>query len=117
MFYLISIVFLAELIILFWLVGLILEFDKKVCAANEYVNKRRTLLKWRLETLKEITEGIRDIIPGIIEKSKKKKKMVILQQAKNVAEFVILLFFKPKYKKMLLGAKTGVRVAKKLLRV
>lgn len=117
MIYLISIVFIAELIILYHLASFLIKADKAVCIVTEHVNKRRMILKWRLLTIKDITEGINEIFPTLVKKAKKTKRNIIVSILTEILQSIILIFFKPKYKKMLLGAKTGIRVAKKILKV
>ena len=117
MIYLISILFIAEVIILFEVVRFLIKIDKQVCLINAFINRRRILIRWRMETVKEITEGLNKIAPDIMERAKQKRTELLITQAKEIAEYVIILFFKPRYKKMLLSAKTGIRVAKKLLKI
>lgn len=117
MIYFIGIVFIAELIILYHIVLFLIRTDKKVCLATEHVNKRRMILKWRMRAITEITDGLNEIAPILERKFHKSKRNLIVRIANDALQGIILLFFKPKYKKALLGLKTGVNVTRKLLRL
>lgn len=112
-----GIVFIAELIILSTLIVFIVNTDRKVCALTEHIEKRRMILKWRMSALTEISQGINEILPNIIKKIKKSKRNLIVRSLSEMAQGTILLLFKPKYKKLLIGAKTGIGVVRKLLKV
>ncbi len=111
------IVFIAELIILYHLIMFLYNTDKAVCMLTEQIDKSRMKLKWRMTALTEISEGINEIIPNLIVKAKKTRKNLIIRFINQGLQSIILLFFKPKYKKFLLGMKTGMGVLRKLLRV
>lgn len=112
-----GVIFIAELIILYNLVVFIINTDRKVCALTEHVEKRRMILRWRMETLTEISQGINEIFPNLIKKLKKSKRNLIIRGAGDIAQSVMLLFFRPRYKKMLLGAKVGIGVVRKFLKI
>ena len=117
MIYLISIVFIAELIILYSIISFIIRTDRAVCLITEHVDKRRMILKWRMNALKEISEGFNEIFPKLVRKANKTKLNLIIRFLNQTVQSIILLFFKPKYKKMLLGLKTGIGMTRKLLKV
>ena len=117
MIFLIATVFIAELIIICNIVQFIIKTDKAVCGLTAQVEKRRMILKWRMNALREIAEGFNEICPKLLVKFKKTKRNILVRAANELAQSIILLFFKPKYKKILLGTKTGIGMAKKLLRV
>lgn len=117
MIYLIAIVFIAELIILYNIVLFLIKTDKKVCLATEHVNKRRMILKWRMASITEITEGLNEIAPILKRKFDKSKRNLIVKTLNETLQGIIFLFFKPKYKKALLGLKTGISMTRKLLKL
>ena len=112
-----GLIFIAELIILYSLVVFIVNTDKKVCALTEHVEKRRMILRWRMETLTEIAQGINEILPNIVKKLKKSRRNLIIRGVKDMTQSVMLLLFRPKYKKMLIGAKVGIGVVRKFLKI
>lgn len=115
--YIISTVFIAELIILYTVVKFLLETDNKIRSLTQHVDKRRTILKWRYKTVTDITEGINEIFPTVLRKLNKTKNNLIIKYCSELFQFIILIFFKPKYKKLLIGTKTGVNITRKLLKV
>ncbi len=117
MIYFIGIIFIAELIILYHLVLFLIKTDKKVCLATEHVNKRRMILKWRMKAITEITDGLNEIAPILERKFRKSKRNLIVRFVSEGVQGIILLFFKPKYKKVLLGIKTGISMTRKLLKL
>lgn len=112
-----GIVFIAELIILYSIIVFIINTDKKVCALTEHIEKRRMILKWRMSALTEISQGINEVFPIIVKKFKKTRKNIIIRSINEMVQGTILLLFKPKYKKFLIGMKTGIGVVRKLLKV
>lgn len=112
-----TIVFIAQIVILVNIVTFLLKSDKKVCVLTEQINKRHVKLKWRMGAIVEITQGINDIFPIILRKIEKTKLNFLLRILNEMLQGTILLFFKPKYKKILLGLKTGIGVTKKLLKI
>lgn len=115
--FLIAIVFIAELIILWTLVSWIIRADKQVCAAIVSIDKGRTRLKWNLSMISEITSDINEVIPHILKGLQKTRRNIIIRLLNQGLQSIVLLFFKPKYKKLLLGYKTGIGIMRKLLKV
>ena len=114
---LISIVFIAELIILYNVLLFLIRTDRQVCTITAQIDKNRTKLKWRMLKLVEISEGLNEIFPVMSKKLQKTGRNIAIRLLNHTFQGSILLFFKPKYKKMLIGLKTGIGVAKKLLKV
>ena len=112
-----GIVFIAELIIIYNIVVFLVNTDKKVCALTEHINKRRIILRWRMETITDITSGINEILPNIKKNLEKRRKKMILQWTNEIAQGIALLLFKPKYKKLLIGTRTGISLVRKLLKI
>jgi hypothetical protein len=117
MFCLISVVFIAELIILYNVLLFLIQADRQVCALTTQIDKGRTKLKWNLCTIEEITEDINGFFPVVQRYFTKSKRNISIRLINELAQTIILFFFKPKYKKILLGLKTGIGVARKFLKV
>ena len=111
-----ALIFIAELIILYQLVVFLIKTDRAVCALAEHVDKRRNILKWRMTTLTEISVGINEILPNLLKKLKKSRRNLMFRLANEVAQGTILLFFRPKYKKIVLGIKSVVSIVRKTLK-
>ena len=117
MIFLTTLVFIAQIIIAVNLLTFLIKTDKKVCLAQNKISKRQVMLKWRMKALVEISEGINEIIPIMRRKAERAKLNFLIRILNESAQGTILLFFKPKYKKMLIGVKTGIGVAKHLLKI
>ncbi len=117
MIFLIVIVFIAQLVILVNILTFLIKADKSVLLATDNIEKSRARLKWRMFAIKDITSGLNEIYPKLLIKMERKKRNMIIRTINEVLQSIILLFFKPKYKKMLMGLKIGVGVAKDLLKV
>ncbi|MCR5266082.1 MAG: hypothetical protein K6E29_05750 [Cyanobacteria bacterium RUI128] len=117
MIFFIAIVFISELIILFTVVNLILKTDRRVRVLTRYIDRKRARLKWNLMIIKEITEDICGIIPLFLKALEKTKMNIAIRILNEGLQGSVLLFFKPKYKKLLLAFKTGFGVSRKLLKI
>lgn len=117
MIFFIGIVFISELIILFTLINFLRKIDRKVRIITRLVDKKRMRLKWNLCTVKELTEDINEYFPMLAKTIERTKINFIIRILNQSAQGGILLFFKPKYKKLLLAFKTGIGVGRKLLRI
>jgi regulatory protein YycI of two-component signal transduction system YycFG len=114
MIFLIITVFIAQLILLINIVCWIIAFDRKVSNFTEEVVKTNLKLECRIKKIREITEGINEIFPYVMKKLKRKRNNLIIRALNEFGQTSILLFFKPKYKKILVGLKLGLAVAKDL---
>jgi len=117
MFYLIMIVFTAELIILYNVVLFLIRTDKQVCRVTAQIDRDRIKLAENMSAITDISDGLNEIIPVIRKKMRKTRMNIIIRLLNSTAQSMVLLFFKPKYKKILVGIKTGVGVARKFLKV
>lgn len=117
MIFFIGIVFISELIILFALINFIRKIDRRVRIITKLIDKKRMRLKWNLCTIKELTESINEFFPILAKSIERTKINFIIRILNNSAQSGILLFFKPKYKKLLLAFKTGIGVGRKLLKI
>ena len=117
MYCLILIVFIAELIILYNVLLFLIRTDRQVCALTTQIDSKRMRLKWSLGTITEITEDINGIFPLIKNYLNKSKRNIGIRLINEFAQAIILLFFKPRYKKLLLGLKTGIGITRKLLKI
>ena len=114
MIFLIAIVFIAQIVILVNIVQWAISLDKKVRVLSTKVESDNTRLKKRVEAIKDICEGIKIILPHLIQKIIKKRNNIIFKILLELLQGSVLVFFKPKYKKLLLGLKLGMAVARDL---
>jgi len=116
MIFLTAIVFIAEIIIVSHIIDFLVKFDKKVCMAADYVDRRRNILKWRMLALVDIATGINEISPKILKKLQKSKRNITFRLINECSQGLILLFFRPKYKKIILSIKALIGFGKKILK-
>ncbi len=69
-----------------------------------------------MSTIREMTSDVSKMLPLIKEKLIKHRNRFILKELKNVAESIALIAFKPQYRKLLVGAKIGLKLTKKLIK-
>ena len=117
MFYLIATVFIAELIILYNVVLFLVRTDRQVCLLTTQIDEGRPKLEKRMTAITKISEGINEIFPIILNKLAKTRRNIIIRTLNELAQGMVLIFFKPKYKKILLGLKTGAGVIRKFLKI
>ena len=117
MFYLIATVFIAELIILYNVVLFLIQTDRQVCLLTTQIDQGRSKLENRMSAITKLSESINEVFPIIRKKLVKTRRNITIRTFNSLAQSIILIFFKPKYKKILLGIKTGVGVARKLLKI
>ena len=117
MVYLITIVFIAQIIILLNILCFLLKADKKVLSLTKKFDKGRTKLKWRLRAVSEISSDINKyIIPSIIRKIDLKRQDLLIRLIKNSLQGSAVFMVKNKYKKLLVGLKIGYFFGKGLLK-
>ncbi|MCM1265745.1 MAG: hypothetical protein NC200_06055 [Candidatus Gastranaerophilales bacterium] len=114
MIFLIATVFIAQIVILVNIVLWAISLDKKVRVLSAKIEQDNTKLEKRINAIKEISEGIKIILPHLIKKIVKKRNNIIFKILIELLQGSVLVFFKPKYKKLLLGIKLGLAVAKDL---
>lgn len=114
MIFLIGTVFIAQIIILVNIVQWAISLDNKIRVLSAKAQQDNAKLLERIKALKEITEGINIILPHLAKKMLKKRNSVIIKILLELLQGTVLVFFKPKYKKLLLGVKLGLAVAKDL---
>jgi len=112
MIFLIATVFTAQLVLLVNIVIWLVSADKKVCGLSDKISAGYEKLEWRLKAIKQITADINIILPHIIKKLKRKRMNLIVRGLNEFLQSIILLFFKPKYKKILLAVKIGAGALK-----
>lgn len=69
-----------------------------------------------MSTVREMTTDVKDMLPLIKEKFIKQRNKFVFRKIRSVAESIALIFFKPRYKKLLVGAKIGLKLTKKLIK-
>ncbi|MBR3889879.1 hypothetical protein IKJ53_05130 [bacterium] len=116
MIFFIATIFISQIIIVWNIVFYLVSLDKKVNALTVQVISYNEVLPDLVSTFKEITEDVKQIVPLFCEKIIKRRNRVVFQELKAVLESLALIFFKPKYKKLLVGARVGSRVIKKLIK-
>ena len=67
-YFLISIVFIAELIITIAIVIGLIKFDKQLIGYNAFLDETKPLLKDILETARKLSEEYLKLVPKIVEK-------------------------------------------------
>lgn len=114
MIFLIATVFIAQIIIFVNIVTWAISLDNKVRVLSAKIEQDNEKLQKRFVAIREITEGLKEIIPSLDEKILKKRNHFILKWLKSILQGTVLVFFKPKYKKLFLGLKLGMTVARDL---
>ena len=99
MYILILIVFIAELIIAFSLINLIVKADKKVCELNSYVEAFNPLAETFLQYFRCLVSNFHNSFEKIFNIIKKKQKHMLSKTLIIIAVYGILLLFKIKPKK------------------
>ena len=99
MFGLITILFIAQLIICSYLVNAIIKLDRNVCALNNRVISTTPVLGNALKEFHSAVHNFKDSFFHLIYLIKKKKRIYILNLAKNFILYFVLVFSKGKYKR------------------
>lgn len=99
MFLLISIVFIAELIIAAAVILLINKADKAVLKYTDEAMKKRVELEKILKELKYCVTGFGDFYNCLLNSVKRKRRQFQLNLLKNAAMYLSLFLLKGKYKK------------------
>lgn len=116
MIFLIIITFIAELIITAAVVTNILKFDRQVCLLNTETIVINNELSDIMSNLKEVTINIKDFINILKLNIIKRRNDFIINQLKSLVKTILILSFKPKYKKIYVGTKFGLKFANKMLK-
>jgi len=69
-YFLISVVFVAELIITFALVSHLIKLDKEVNKYNVFIEEAKPLIKEMLQTTRQLSEEFLKLTPKIVDKIK-----------------------------------------------
>lgn len=96
MYMFIAIVFIAELIIFFQLISLIMKIDKKVCDINSCVKEFNPLAKTYMQYLRCLTSTFLSKLNTGIEFVKKQREKFIFKSITTVALYCMLLLFRLK---------------------
>lgn len=81
---------------------------------SEVVVAENGKLERRLSGIRKICEGINEIFPYVAKKIIRKRNNVIIRVLNEGIQGLVLLFFRPRYKKIVLGIKLGYEVARDL---
>ena len=116
MFFFTGLIFLAQVIITSFLIFVIVKYDKIILSLEKDIKKSRIKLIWRLRMLEDITRGFNDIIPYLKKKTGKLLLKIIKMQLKEATVYSVLIFIRPKYKKLLLLIKLISGITKEIKR-
>ena len=86
---LISIVFVAELIIAGTVIINLIKLDRQINEAAEFLEEANPKLRGLLEIVKEISGQVLELIPIWIENLKKERDKIILSQVKSLISTII----------------------------
>ena len=93
-YFLISIVFIAEIIITFAIIFHIVKLDKKLIEYNEFVDEVKPLVKDIMETSRKLSEEFSKLAPKITEKIKIFVLNMIKDQIKGLVGTLIFWLVK-----------------------
>lgn len=116
MFFLISIVAIAQIILAVFIISLIIKCDKKVNMLAKTLEKSKIKLIWRLRILEDITSGLIVITPHIKKKVIKSLLKLLKIELSEATIYSLILLIKPKYKKIVLLIKLLSGITKKIKR-
>lgn len=114
MIFLIITVFIAQLVILVNIVSWLYRADGRVRTLSAVIETENPKLEKCLKAINQITEDFIKITPLLDKKLIKTRNNFIIRAVLQFAQGGVLLFFKPKYKKLIIGAKLGFEVIKNL---
>ena len=86
---LISIVFIAELIITFTIISYLIKLDKKINNTSIFIETTNPKLKDLLTLVRNISEQILELIPMWIDNIKEERDKIILEQAKSLISTIL----------------------------
>ena len=86
---LISIVFVAELIIACTVIINLIKLDRQINEAAEFLEEANPKLRELLDIVKEISGQVLELIPIWIENLKKERDKIILSQVKSLISTII----------------------------
>lgn len=116
MIFFIATIFIAQIIIVWNIVFCLISIDNKINNTILLFDGYAADLPEMLSVIKEMTEDVCKMIQLIKCRLVKYRNKFILCRSRSIAENLALLMFKPKYKKLLVGIKLGIKVTKKLIK-
>lgn len=116
MIFFIATIFIAQIIIVWNIVFYLVALDNRINLLTLRFESYAEDLPEMMSTVREMTSDVSKMLPLIKEKLIKHRNRFIIKELKNVAESVALILFKPKYKKLLVGVKIGLKLTKKLIK-
>lgn len=116
MIFFIATIFIAQIIIVWNIVFYLVALDNRINLLTLQFEGYAADLPELMSTVREMTSDVSKMLPLIKEKLVKQRNRFIIKELKNVAESFALILFKPKYKKLLVGVKIGLKLTKKLIK-
>lgn len=116
MIFFIATIFIAQIIIVWNIVFYLVALDNRINLLTLRFESYAEDLPEMMSTVREMTSDISKMLPLIKEKLIKHRNRFFLKKLKNITESVALILFKPKYKKLLVGVKIGLKLTKKLIK-
>lgn len=116
MIFFIATIFIAQIIIVWNIVFYLVALDNRINLLTLRFESYSEDLPEMMSTIREMTSDVSKMLPLIKEKLVKHRNRFIIKELKNVAESIALIAFKPQYRKLLVGAKIGLKLTKKLIK-
>lgn len=117
MIFFITIIFIAQVIIVWNIANFLIVADTKINAAIIQTESYAQILPELMEILKEATSDIKYHTKAVIEDLKKHKNRFIIRKIRLLLESGLFVLLRPRYKKLVLGLRFGTKVTKKLVKV
>ena len=86
---LISIVFIAELIITFAVITNLIRFDKRIIKANEYIENNKAKFAAIAELMRKVSEQIFELTGLYIDRLKDSGKNILLKNAESLISGIL----------------------------
>jgi len=116
MFFLITTVFIAQVVIVINILYFLINTDKKVLSLLKITEKNSTKLKWRIRLISEISDGINHtLIPKYIKNINIKREDITINLLRKVLQSGLIFSLKG-YRKIYLGLKIGYFFGKAFLK-
>lgn len=116
MIFLITIIFIAQLVLCANIVICLVAADNKVCALSEYAVDFNYKLKERLSAIRYKTNELNKAIADSDKNLIKARNNILANSLNKAVQSFILLFFKSKYKRILIGVKVISGIIKDLFK-
>lgn len=114
MFFLVLIIFIAQLILLTIVVSALLNLDVKILLLSDKFEQQNKLLLTKLASFENACSDTKNIIKKNKDKFYKAQRLFLIGRGLGILEWFLLLFLKPLGKKFLLGYKLAKTAFKEL---